>query len=101
MIPTDKAHADYIRACHVAEADIEIDKYSVEYHVSSFGEVTIEDYSCVIAGILLFPNAMELFDFDLGLSARANAIAQEIAEDLLWEEERDRKAMERYYNRTR
>lgn len=100
MTPTDKANADYIRAQHIAEAEIEIDKWSVDYEEND-GDVKVNDFACVVAGLILFERRFDLYEFDSALYERARAQAKEIAEELNWSEKRERRAMERYYNKTR
>lgn len=104
MIPTDKAHEAYIRAEHIADAEIEIEKYSVKYTKNSDG-VSVDDYACVIAGLILFQSRAELQDFDSlssdALVARADALALEIAEDEEWQAKREQQAMDRYIRNSR
>jgi hypothetical protein len=109
MIPNNPPDS-YRRAAAIAEAHIEVDKWSVVYSTGDIDgdtfqpEIEVEDYACVVNGLLLFPTRAELEDFhpQIGPVVKmADAMALEIAEEIEWQERRERRAMDRYYEQTR
>ena len=103
MITQNNPPDSYRRAVAIAEAEVEVDKWSVQYRTDGL-EVEVEDYACVLAGLILFEHRNELLDFCEGIEPvvkMADALAEEFAQEMEWAERKERRAMERYIRQTR